>query len=131
MRHVKSRIAAFLLVLPLPGLATEAQSDCTSPELAADLIACAATRHKAADARLNRVYEQLRRTLKRRAELALDERLRASQRDWLRYQRSHCELEATYEGAGGSFVSARLSECMADTTASRTKYLEALQAYFD
>ncbi|KQU71486.1 MULTISPECIES: lysozyme inhibitor LprI family protein [unclassified Rhizobacter] len=56
--------------------------------------------------------------------------VREGQRDWLKFQKSHCAFEATYEGAGGSFVSAKLGDCMAETTAERTKYLEDLLSYF-
>jgi len=93
------------------------------------LIACAAARHKAADIKLNIAYENLLSALRKQHEPLLEERLKAAQRDWLKFQKSHCDLEATYEGAGGSFASAKLGECMANTSAERAKYLEALLLY--
>jgi uncharacterized protein YecT (DUF1311 family) len=130
MRHLRSLIAGALLALPISALATDTELNCESPERGADLVACAAARHKVADAKLNSAYKQLRGALKKQDESALDERLRVSQRDWLRFQQSHCEFEATYEGAGSSFVSAKLGDCMAETTTDRTKYLEGLLLYF-
>lgn len=130
MRYLQSLIASSLLTFSVAAFAADGKPICESPELGSDLIDCAAARHKAADAKLNSVYKQLVGALKKQGESALEERLRTSQRDWLRFQQSHCEWEATYEGAGGSLVSAKLGECMAQTAASRTTYLEGLLSHF-
>jgi len=130
MRHLKSLVAAALLALPLSLLATDSKPNCESPERGPELIACAAARHKAADVRLNSVYKQLRSAMKKQGESAIAESLQMSQRDWLKFQQSHCQLEAAYEGAGGSFVSAKFGDCMAETTADRTRYLEGLLSHF-
>jgi uncharacterized protein YecT (DUF1311 family) len=76
------------------------------------------------------MYRQLRNALRKHGEAAIEESLQIAQRDWLIFQKSHCAFEATYEGAGGSFVSTKLGDCMAETTVQRTKYLEDLLPYF-
>ncbi len=123
---LKLLFASSLLALAPAVLAADRPRNCESPEAGADLIACAAARHRAADASLNRVYRQLVSVLKQRREPELEQRLRVSQRDWLRFRQSHCEFEATYEGAGGSYVSAKLDECLTETSVGRTTYLEGL-----
>jgi uncharacterized protein YecT (DUF1311 family) len=123
-------VGGALLILPLCTIAAEKGPNCESPESGAELIACAAARHAAADVKLNIVYRQLRNALRKHGEAAIEENLQVAQRDWLKFQKSHCAFEATYEGAGGSFVSAKLGDCMAETTTERTKYLEDLLPYF-
>ncbi len=126
MRPLLLFVSIWLLTPASAVFAADGHPSCESPELGADLIACAAARHRTADAHLNRVYKQLIGVLQQRREPELEQRLRASQRDWLRFRQSHCELEATYEGAGGSSVSAKMGECMTEASVGRTKYLERL-----
>ncbi|WP_457329550.1 lysozyme inhibitor LprI family protein [Rhizobacter sp. P5_C2] len=130
MSHLRLLATGALLILPLCTSAEEKGPKCESSESGAELVACAAARHAAADVKLNIVYRQLRNALRKRGEVAIEENLQIAQRDWLKFQKSHCAFEATYEGAGGSFVSAKLGDCMAETTAERTKYLEDLLPYF-
>lgn len=130
MRDLRSLSALALLVTTICAHSEEKVPSCESPETGAELIACAAARHKAADVRLNGAYKQLRDALRRNQESLLEERLKIAQRDWLKFQRSHCDLASTYEGAGGSFSSAKFGECMAETTDERAKYLEEMLSYF-
>jgi len=130
MRVLRCFLVAALLTPPIYAQATEKQPNCESPEMGSELIACAAARHKAADAKLNTAYKQLRNALRKQGESLLEERLVIAQRDWLKFQKSHCDLEATYEGAGGSFASAKFGDCMAETPSERAKYLEELLSYF-
>lgn len=127
MSHLKLLAAAALL--PLCAFAAENGPNCESPERGAELVACAAARHAAADVKLNIAYRQLRDTLRKHGEVEMEEHLQIAQRDWLKFQKSYCEFEATYEGAGGSFFSAKLIDCMAETTVARTKYLEDVLPY--
>src|SRR6186713_275140 len=100
--------AGSLLILPLCTFAAEKGLNCESPERGAELVACAAARHAAADVKLNIVYRQLRDTLRKHGDVAIEEYLQIAQRDWLKFQKSYCEFEALYEGAGGSYFSAKL-----------------------
>ena len=123
-------LASAALICPALSVATDSKPNCESPETGAELVACAAARHEKADAEMNSVYLQLRTALLRRNETEIAERLKQSQRDWLRFLKSHCEFEATYEGPGGSSLSAKWGHCMAYTTVDRTKYLEGLLGFF-
>ncbi|NKI93253.1 lysozyme inhibitor LprI family protein [Rhizobacter sp. SG703] len=131
MSHPRLLATGALLTLNLCTFAAEKGPNCESPEHGAELVACAAARHAAADVKLNIAYWQLRNALRKHGEAAMEENLQIAQRDWLKFQKSHCAFEATYEGAGGSFASAKLGDCMAETTAERTKYLEDLLSYFE
>jgi len=123
-------IASAVLVLPVYAIAADKLPNCESPEVGADLIACAAARHEKAAAEMNGTYKQLRDALRKRGDPETAARLQLAQRDWLKFQNSHCQLESTYEGAGGSFVSAKWGDCMAGTATDRAKYLQELLVYF-
>jgi len=130
MSHLRLLVAGAALALPCYTFAAEKGPNCESPETGVDMVACAGARRAAADTKLNVVYSQLRHSLRKHGEAALEKNLQIAQRDWLKFQNSHCEFEATYEGAGGSFVSAKWGDCMAETAVARTKYLEELLSYF-
>jgi len=130
IRHTFTIVASATLMLPISAFAADKPPICESPEGGANLIACAAARHEKADAELNATYRQLRDAMRKRGEHEAAVRLQHAQRDWLKFQQSHCELESTYEGAGGSFISSKLGDCMAITTADRAKYLQELLLYF-
>lgn len=122
--------ASALLAFPIFALAADKPPNCDSPENGEELIACSAWRHRMADAKMNATYKQLRDVLRKRGEAEVEKRILQAQRDWLKFQNSHCEFQATYEGAGGSFVSAGWGNCMANTTTDRTKYLQDLLTHF-
>jgi uncharacterized protein YecT (DUF1311 family) len=130
IHRIFALIAGAALIFHIGALAADSKPNCDSPEVGAEVVACAAARHGKADAEMNRAYLQLRTVLLRRNEIDVAEHLKQSQRDWLRFLKSHCEFEATYEGAGGSSVSAKMGDCMAYTTVARTKYLEGLLQFF-
>ena len=105
------------------------QELCASPVTGPQVIACSAAKFKEADVSLNRVYRELRARLKKVGENGFDESLVNAQRDWVRFRQTHCNFDGTYEGAGGSFVSAKIGECMAVETKTRTEYLSGVLKY--
>lgn len=85
----------------------------------ADMNREASDAHRAADADLNRAYVAIM------AQASPDgrERLRAAQRDWIKFRDSDCAARAG--SRGGSFYPTSLSTCLADVTRERTATLRA------
>lgn len=95
-----------------------AQNPCDDANTQLDMNFCADRQFKAADAELNRVYNQLAPKLEGDARA----KLKAAEVSWLKYRDSNCDYEASvYEG--GSMQPMIYSFCLERMTKSRTTEL--------
>jgi uncharacterized protein YecT (DUF1311 family) len=84
---------------------------------------CAGRAAKAADRKLNQVYQQLRPKLSSKQR----QRLTQAQLEWIKFRDRTCEYEAG-EWEGGTGANAAYSSCLARVTTQRTA---DLQRYLD
>ncbi|MDX6385259.1 MAG: hypothetical protein QOK48_2832 [Blastocatellia bacterium] len=93
---------------------------CSDADTQAEMNICAGKEYKAADADLNRVYQQLV------AKLEPEEKaqLKDVQTSWLKYRDSNCGFVAD-QYKGGSIRPMILGLCLADVTHNRTAELKA------
>ena len=95
-------------------------SNCKSPQTQAEINSCASLFAKAADKRLNQVYQKLRLKL---IGSQLEQLLIDSEQAWIKFRDTKCVFERSrYEG--GSIAPSVYSSCMEQTTKQRTKDLE-------
>jgi len=94
-----------------------ANDPCADPQSQAEMNMCAAKKFKAADAELNRVYNQL--VVKLGDDADQRERLKTAETSWLKYRDDNCEFEASFYN-GGSIRPLILSSCLERMTKSRT-----------
>ena len=119
---MKRTVSALLLSLTLLAAAPaqkRAQHDpCDDAQSQSEMNICADKRFKAADAVLNRVYNQLASKLDTDARA----RLKAAEVSWLKYRDDNCEYEAApFEG--GSMQPLIRSSCYERMTKARTEEL--------
>lgn len=96
------------------------ESKCKSPQTQAEINSCASLFAKAANKRLNQVYQKLRSKLKgsQQEQLLID-----SEQAWIRFRDTNCVFEQSrYEG--GSIAPSIYSSCMEQMTKQRTEELE-------
>ena len=104
--------------------------DCENAMAQQDMNQCAYKDYEAADAELNQVWSEARKTARDLdAELSddlkgADKALLAAQRGWIAYRDGQCEL-AGFEARGGSMEPMLVSGCLADLTRKRTNELRA------
>jgi uncharacterized protein YecT (DUF1311 family) len=109
--------------------AAEDDIDCNKALGQQDMNLCAEKDFEAADAELNTVWKEARKTAKamdaeQRDELkGADKALLAAQRGWIAYRDAQCEL-AGFEARGGSMEPMLVSGCMAELTRARTRQLK-------
>ena len=128
---MKKRLSALLLATSLLAVAAPAQrraakNPCDDARTQAEMNVCADRQFKAADAALNRVYNQLA------AKLDADARakLKAAEVSWLKYRDDNCDYEAAaFEG--GSMQPMIYSYCLERMTRARTTELRAQLADLD
>lgn len=112
------------------GAAKSQEVDCENQLAQQDMNYCANKDYEAADAELNKVWSEARKTAKDLdAELSddlkgADKALLAGQRSWIAYRDGQCEL-AGFEARGGSMEPMLVSGCLADLTRKRTSELKA------
>lgn len=94
--------------------------DCDNAMTQMEMNACAAEDAQAADAELNRVYQQLRGTI---TEDAQAERLIAAQQAWITFRDADCAY-SQYRYDGGSIMPMIYANCIAERTTQRTQELE-------
>jgi uncharacterized protein YecT (DUF1311 family) len=131
---VKRAPAAFALLIASSCVAQAQDFDCSNPD---DLPQqgmnfCSAAEFEAADAELNEVWADLRRTLKQREteyegyegwfETAL-----AGQRAWITYRDAQCEAEGM-AAEGGSMQPLLVSGCLVRLTEARVVELREMMA---
>jgi uncharacterized protein YecT (DUF1311 family) len=114
------RLALIVFAVLLIGNAmAQGEDPCKDPQTQAQINACAASRYKEADVRLNEVYNRLI--------LLLDDprkaRLRAAQLAWIKFRDAHCEF-MTAEHAGASIYPVLQYGCLAPLTEARTEELK-------
>ena len=125
---MKCWLVAGLLLAAVSSDAAEDDVDCNNAMAQQDMNHCAYKDYEAADAELNAVWKDARKTAKELdAELSddlkgADKALLAAQRAWITYRDSQCEL-AGFEARGGSMEPMLVSGCLADLTRKRTKEL--------
>ena len=92
---------------------------CSDFDTQTEMNICAGKEYKAADASLNRVYQQLARTL----EPEEKSQLKAAQTAWIKYRDTNCEFVAD-QYKGGSIRPMIYGLCLADVTRNRTSELK-------
>ena len=116
-----------VLFLAVPARAqhlSESNFPCPKVNVAAELANCLSDARKQSDAKLDAVYDDLRRRL----DHADGERLAAAQRMWIRYRRSNCLAERDlYEGGSASYPA--YVACLEAMTRARTEELEITYAF--
>lgn len=120
---MKAKLLAVLLSCVALATAASAQKrpaedPCRDPQSQAEMNMCAAKRFKAADAELNRVYDQLASMLEGDSAA----RLKAAEVSWIKYRDDNCVYEADFF-EGGSMRPLILSSCLERMTKARTAEL--------
>ncbi|MCJ2011882.1 lysozyme inhibitor LprI family protein [Methylobacterium sp. J-076] len=87
----------------------------------AEMLDCDGAEMKRQDKRLNGAYQKLMAKASDMQKAAL----RESQRLWLAYRKTTCDLIYKF-GSGGTLDSISASSCEVDTLAQRVKFLESL-----
>ncbi|MFY9804638.1 MAG: lysozyme inhibitor LprI family protein [Candidatus Acidiferrales bacterium] len=120
-----------------PGQAQAHTNPCDTATTQVEMNECSAAEYKKADARLNTVYKNLVRLLQKDAggsaqqsggeqkkpEAPAVQKLKAAQREWMRYRDLHCDaVKAQY--AGGSISPLEWSTCMTGITNDRVAELK-------
>lgn len=95
------------------------QPNCKSPQTTLDMNICSSQEFKAADTKLNQLYQQLRPKLNSKQQ----QRLTAAQRSWLKFRDETCNYEAG-KFEGGSVAASTYGYCRARVTQERIKDLE-------
>ncbi|MEA5470247.1 lysozyme inhibitor LprI family protein [Spirulina sp. 06S082] len=94
--------------------------NCEEPQTQLEMNLCATKEAGEADAKLNRVYGQLRDKVK---DTAQETRLIAAQTAWITFRDADCEYsQRRYDG--GSIMPAIYALCVIDLTEKRTQTLE-------
>ena len=115
---VSATLLALALLATAPAQKPAQRDPCDDAQSQSEMNICADKRFKAADAVLNRVYNQLA------AKLEADARakLKAAEVSWLKYRDDNCEYEAAgFEG--GSMQPLIRSSCYERMTKARTDEL--------
>ena len=110
-------LAAFLL----PAAAAQkraAKDPCDDPQAQSEMNICADQRFKAADAALNRVYNQLASKLEGEPRA----KFKAAALSWIKYRDDNCDYEAS-NFEGGSMQPLIYSSCLERMTKARTAEL--------
>ncbi|MBE9185810.1 DUF1311 domain-containing protein [Microcoleus sp. LEGE 07076] len=95
------------------------QPNCKSPQTTLDMNMCASQEFKAADTKLNQVYQQLRAKLSSKKK----QRLTVAQRTWIEFRDKTCDYEAG-KFEGGTLAASTYVYCRARVTQQRIKDLE-------
>jgi uncharacterized protein YecT (DUF1311 family) len=119
MMKLATALLTFCALLPAAApQGAAAQDPCSDPQTQAEMNICADKRFKAADAELNRAYNQLARKLEAEARA----KLKAAEVSWLKYRDDNCDYEASaFEG--GSMQPLIYSSSMERMTKARTAEL--------
>ncbi len=125
-QHSLSFTFFFLLVVATPWPAqhmNESDSPCTNAVVTSDKVSCLSGAKDASDAKLNSVYQSLRKRLE--GEDA--DRLLETQRIWIKYRDANCSAERALYGGGTATHLAYLA-CIEAMTRARTKELQITYA---
>ncbi len=94
---------------------------CEDAETQFEMTQCAGREYRAADAELNRVYQQVTR----QEDAAGRARLKAAQLAWLKFRDAECEYEAG-DYIGGTMRPMIEAYCLAAVTKARTQQLKEI-----
>jgi len=95
------------------------QPNCKSPQTTLDMNMCSSQEFKAADTKLNQLYQQLRAKLNSKQQ----QKLTVAQRTWIKFRDETCNYEAG-QFEGGSLAPSTYGYCRARVTQERVKDLE-------
>jgi uncharacterized protein YecT (DUF1311 family) len=95
------------------------QPNCKSPQTTLDMNMCSSQEFKAADTKLNQLYQQLRAKLNSKQQ----QRLTVAQRSWIKFRDETCSYEAGHF-EGGTLAPPVYISCRARVTKQRVKDLE-------
>ncbi|MEG4801811.1 lysozyme inhibitor LprI family protein [Microcoleus sp. ARI1-B5] len=95
------------------------QPNCKSPQTTLDMNMCSSQEFKAADTKLNQLYQQLLPKLNSKQQ----QRLTAAQRSWVKFRDETCDYEAG-KFEGGTLAAPTYGYCRARVTQQRVKDLE-------
>jgi len=116
----------FLLLAAAPGRAqhmNEPDSPCVGVVVTSDLVACLSKAKDASDAKLNSVYQSIKKKLEGEDATRLVE----TQRIWIKYRDANCSAErALYEGGTAKYPAS--IACIGAMTRMRTKELQITYA---
>ena len=128
-RRIWGTLTAILLVLTagflVPGQANNnrveiaQQPNCKSPQTTLDMNTCSSQELKAADTKLNQLYQQLLPKINSKQQ----QRLTAAQRTWIKFRDETCDYEAGHF-EGGTVAAPIYVSCKARVTQQRVKDLE-------
>lgn len=113
-------VTLFVFLFSVPSASGRGQKPpCSDLDTQTEMNICAGKEYKAADASLNRVYQQLVKMLEPGEKLQLKE----AQTAWIKYRDTNCEFVAD-QYKGGSIRPMIYGLCLADVTRNRTSELK-------
>ncbi len=95
------------------------QPNCKSPQTTLEMNMCSTQEFKAADSKLNQLYQQLLPKINSKQQ----QRLTAAQRTWIKFRDETCDYEAGHF-EGGTLAAPTYVYCKARVTQERVKDLE-------
>ncbi|MCC3406064.1 MAG: DUF1311 domain-containing protein [Microcoleus sp. PH2017_10_PVI_O_A] len=95
------------------------QPNCKSPQTTVDMTICSSQEFKAADTKLNQLYQQLLPKINSKQK----QRLTTAQRTWVKFRDETCNYEAGHF-EGGTLAAPIYVSCKATVTQQRVKDLE-------
>ena len=114
-------VILFLFLFFVPSASgQEKKPPCSDLDTQAEMNICAGKEYKAADASLNRVYQQLVALLEPQEKSQLKE----AQTAWIKYRDTNCEFVAD-QYKGGSIRPMIYGLCLAEVTRNRASELKA------
>lgn len=100
--------------------------NCNSPQTTYEMRVCADRSYKAADKKLNRVYQQLKPKLGR----SQQKKLVSAQLAWIKFRDNTCKFRSSF-AEGGTLEPVLELGCLADVTEKRVQDLEASLEIFN
>jgi uncharacterized protein YecT (DUF1311 family) len=99
-------------------------ADCSHLTTQMELNQCADANNKAADAALNRLYQQV---MAQQTDAASKQSLTDAERAWIAYRDKECAYQAGPQQEGGSIWPMEMSNCLEELTAARIRELTKLR----
>ncbi len=120
---------AAMLMLGVGGASAQSTAlypvtDCSHLTTQMELNQCAGANYKAADAALNRLYQQV---MGKETDAASKQRLIEAERAWIVYRDKECAYQAGPQQEGGSIWPMEMSNCLEELTAARIRELRKLR----
>jgi uncharacterized protein YecT (DUF1311 family) len=112
-------VAASMSTLLTAGTLAQPQANCSNPTSNIEYKFCAYQDYRAADKRLNQVYQQITASLSGEEK----QRLVEAQLAWIKFRDANCNFEV-YRSLGGTGYGGFLSNCLERMTKARTVELQ-------